>query len=675
MYLPESLRGRFASRFASHVGACVVVCLAASSRAQDGGGPLYINEILAENDSQGPLDVSGGTADMVEIFNASDQLITLGAPSADASYYLSDTAAFDPLTAWRFKIGTTVLPRSRVVIFCDNNALDGVCEPHALFGIDSDGTEPVSLWGPIPQGGGDRPLLDQIWLPPMRSDVSFGRFPDGAGPAPVPVEETLAVLRFYPRDTSTFGTCANTGVPCAGAIESRVCTGAANGEGGTLEPRVRRESFSTNRPAADEPVVFQVRVDDEKVPDEQNIARVEIRYAVNGEEREPVPLQFTGLLDGKDAVPPRPLDIWSIWEGEIPGQAAGAVVTFSFYVEDADGLSSLSPRDLCPSGVGPCDDVGLPGPSCALDPPQEGQTGRCYLACDGLNQYVAGFEPAEPFFGLLINEVVPVQTRVLEDREEPRCPADGDPFCRFDDFIELCNNGSEAVDLSGLWLSDRPFQPQHWRFPEGSTIGPGEYLIVWCDDDGGKCPRPDEKVSGDCQDCPDPTDAARGEYHTNFALDRAGEQIYLLQEREAGGFGVLHGLEFGVSDDNVAWSLTPDCSRSGDFVATIPSPRAPNPTVDVEPRFLRGDANSDCTLNLTDPTFTLNFLFLEGPTPACLDAADADDTGDVVITDAVYVLTYLFLEGPEPPAPGPTVAGSDPTDDLLADCEAPDCGG
>ena len=45
--------------------------------------------------------------------------------------------------------------------------------------------------------------------------------------------------------------------------------------------------------------------------------------------------------------------------------------------------------------------------------------------------------------------------------------------------------------------------------------------------------------------------------------------------------------------------------------------------------FVRGDVNTDTSLNLTDPVFILDHLFAGGDEPQCLDAADADDNGQM----------------------------------------------
>jgi hypothetical protein len=641
---------------------------------------LFINEVISDNATQEPADVGGGHPDILELYSASDQEILLGGATAARSYFLSDKLEFSTLTAWRFPNGTAIGARSFLVVFCDGNGLEGVCELHASFAINNNGTEAVTLWGPVPEGGtdADRPVIDRVWMPPMRADVSFGRYPDGAGPAPVPLAETFSVFHFFPRGTCTFGSCVEAGGNCFGGMKKRACLGAPNGAPGNLEPRLDLVLHSTNRPAAGEPVSFVARVEDDAEPTPPNIARVLIRYSVNGVEKEPVAMVYdaeSGVETGAARMPPRPLERWTLWQGSIPAQEAGALVKFEFYVEDQQGLSSTDPRDLCPEGVGPCNNLGIPGPNCVKEVDALGLEGPQYVPCRPRRQYLVGYSPVEPFSRVLINEVAAVQDRLLEDRSEPPCAEDEDPRCRYDDFIELCNGSNQPADLSGCWLSDSPFHPQEWQFPSGSLIQPGEYLIVWLDDDGGKCPRPSSRIIGDGQECPDPTDPARDEFHANFSLSSEGDDIFLY-DREERGFGVLHGVTFGLQALNVTLSLTPDCTREGTFIA-VPggSPRAPNPGGPPQPNFRRGDANGDCSFNITDPTYTLNFLFLSGPPPPCPDAADADDTGSILLTDAVFALNYLFLSGPAPPAPGPSTAGPDPSDDKLAACAELGCGG
>jgi hypothetical protein len=84
--------------------------------------------------------------------------------------------------------------------------------------------------------------------------------------------------------------------------------------------------------------------------------------------------------------------------------------------------------------------------------------------------------------------------------------------------------------------------------------------------------------------------------------------------------------------------------------------------------FIRGDANGDGQVDLSDPVKVLVHLFVGGSAaPGCLAAADADGSGDVVLTDAIYSLDYLFLGGFPPPAPFPD-CGADPDGDEGLPC-------
>jgi hypothetical protein len=93
-------------------------------------------------------------------------------------------------------------------------------------------------------------------------------------------------------------------------------------------------------------------------------------------------------------------------------------------------------------------------------------------------------------------------------------------------------------------------------------------------------------------------------------------------------------------------------------------------------RFVRGNANGDLGLDVSDGVSIFNFLFAGGDAPPCRDAADADDDGRIIITDGIFVLNFLFLGGerPPPPSPGAPCPGADPTPDLL-DCAGGEDGG
>ena len=70
---------------------------------------------------------------------------------------------------------------------------------------------------------------------------------------------------------------------------------------------------------------------------------------------------------------------------------------------------------------------------------------------------------------------------------------------------------------------------------------------------------------------------------------------------------------------------------------------------------------------MSDPVFTLNFLFQNGASPPCPDAADVDDDGQIAINDAIASLNAMFLGSFTIPPPFPEL-GEDLTDDDLGTC-------
>ncbi|MEM7233629.1 MAG: hypothetical protein AAF517_15745, partial [Planctomycetota bacterium] len=71
----------------------------------------------------------------------------------------------------------------------------------------------------------------------------------------------------------------------------------------------------------------------------------------------------------------------------------------------------------------------------------------------------------------------------------------------------------------------------------------------------------------------------------------------------------------------------------------------------------------------------LSYLFVGGEAPACLDAADTDDSGSLDLTDGHAINVYLFLGGHPPLPPGPFVCGYDSTPDEMLCLTATTCVG
>ena len=627
---------------------------------------LRINEVIAENDTRFPKDVGGSYVDMVEIFNTGDVAIDIGFSNPNQSLALSDSLELPPPTVlWTFRDRDRILAGDSLIVFLDANDVQNGCEPHANFNLASDGSEPITLWAPMQDG--QRAIIDQVWLPPLPADVSFGRSPDGAGPAPVPLEAVLDTFVFFPPGESTLGSCIPLADSCGDGNRKQLCRGRPNGSGGNIAPRVERLTFSTNSPTADAPVFFTARVEDEKEPLPGNITSVEIVYRVNGGPETVAPMAHDGgpvihdviTDDTGQVIGENPFNVWTIWEGSIPGQPQGSVVDFFFRVTDAEGLVDTSPEMLCPDGVGPCHrEFGGPNctvdaldVTCANDPVNPDVVGARYIECRKRFQYTVEYTPPGALANVVINEVLASHDGIYLDvterpcNQDDSCPSDRLDCCKYrNDLIEILNTGTEAVDLSGLWLSSSPFGPEAWQFPPGSVIPPegpstSPYIRVWLDNDGKKCPNPDLPPDDrPCfWECPDPTNPGMSEYHANFALAAEGDQIYLF-DSAAANFGVIHGVAFGPQELNQSLSLVPNGSRQGSWLQTTPTILLPNAS--VESLFRRGDSDGNCGVD---------------------------------ITDGIFILNYLFLGTTAPSDPGPDVSGPDPTPDGLVDCVSSTC--
>jgi len=73
-----------------------------------------------------------------------------------------------------------------------------------------------------------------------------------------------------------------------------------------------------------------------------------------------------------------------------------------------------------------------------------------------------------------------------------------------DDWVELYNTTSVALDVSNLYLSDDVLNFTKWKFPAGSVVPANGFLIVWTDND-----------------------VEQAGIHTNFKLSLAGEPLIL----------------------------------------------------------------------------------------------------------------------------------------------------
>ncbi|MDP2317601.1 MAG: lamin tail domain-containing protein [Pseudomonadota bacterium] len=104
-----------------------------------------------------------------------------------------------------------------------------------------------------------------------------------------------------------------------------------------------------------------------------------------------------------------------------------------------------------------------------------------------------------------------------------------------EDWVELYNAAPATVDLSGLWLwADDGTDQLPWRFPDGSTLAPGGYLVVICDEG---------YVEGD------------GLLHASF---RIGRQDGSLELRDSATGVLVDWVDYGFQPSGVSSARVPD---------------------------------------------------------------------------------------------------------------------
>ena len=63
---------------------------------------------------------------------------------------------------------------------------------------------------------------------------------------------------------------------------------------------------------------------------------------------------------------------------------------------------------------------------------------------------------------------------------------------------------------------------------------------------------------------------------------------------------------------------------------------------------VRGDADHNNVINISDVVYLVKYIFASGPAPFTTNSGDADCNGRISISDAVFLIYYIFAAGPAP---------------------------
>lgn len=105
------------------------------------------------------------------------------------------------------------------------------------------------------------------------------------------------------------------------------------------------------------------------------------------------------------------------------------------------------------------------------------------------------------------------------------------PWGEYADFVELFNAGGSAVSLAGMALGKSANYGSAWKFPAGTTIAAGGYMIIWCDRDRAA------------------STSAAGPHNTGFTLSGEGGDVVLFNA--AGQPVNTVGYGFQVEDRSI----------------------------------------------------------------------------------------------------------------------------
>ena len=111
-----------------------------------------------------------------------------------------------------------------------------------------------------------------------------------------------------------------------------------------------------------------------------------------------------------------------------------------------------------------------------------------------------------------------------------------DELGEFDDWVEVYNAGGRQADLSEISLTDDSEVPGLYRFPAGSTLAPGAFVVVWADG------TPEQ-----------------GDYHAAFTLQSAGDRIVAIRDPD-GAAVVLDDVSYTEMLAEVSAARFPDGS-------------------------------------------------------------------------------------------------------------------
>lgn len=144
---------------------------------------------------------------------------------------------------------------------------------------------------------------------------------------------------------------------------------------------------------------------------------------------------------------------------------------------------------------------------------------------------------------LCISEFMANNDSVIEDPDEPGI---------YEDWIEIHNPNSSDIDMGGMYLTDELGNPTKWHIPDSVIVPANGYLLFWADND-----------------------EAQGPTHTNFKLDRLGEEIGLF-DKDSSANAAVDKLTFDEQTNNMSYGRISGCGTTDWKAYDVPTPGQEN---------------------------------------------------------------------------------------------------
>ncbi|SMO60856.1 lamin tail domain-containing protein [Gracilimonas mengyeensis] len=178
-----------------------------------------------------------------------------------------------------------------------------------------------------------------------------------------------------------------------------------------------------------------------------------------------------------------------------------------------------------------------------------------------------------------------------------------------DDWVEIFNAGEVSVNFGGMYVTDDPEEPLKWQIPSDqsnqTTIGPGEYLVLWFDGD-----------------------PEQGALHVDTKLSASGEYVILTDDD---GVTRIDSVAFPELEEDIAWGRNPD--GSGAFTYLNPTPLATN-------------SGSELQQQAEAPSFTLESGFYSSSLVIGIEAPSEDAQIRYTIGGGIPTTSSTLYEGP-----------------------------